>query len=127
MATWFDTSALDALLNEIKNNSVTVRLLDTYTQGDNFSTVDANTIASAAITSGDFTGPSSSGQNRRLTFSGKTGTATANSSVQALHIALCSASVVYAVTDETSDQPITSGNPVTFPTFYMQSSQPTQV
>ena len=127
MATWFDTTALDALLNEIKNNSVSVRLLDTYTQGDNFATVDANTIADAAITSGDFTGPAANGNHRRLTFSGKTGNATANSSVQQLHIALCSADTVYAVTDETSDQPITSGNPVTFPTFYMQSSQPTQV
>jgi hypothetical protein len=126
MATWYDTSALDALLDKI-GTAVTVRLLDTYSQGDSYAEVNNQTIATANAT-GLFTAPTSSGRHRRLTFSGATGAATANSSVGNLHIALCSAdSVVLAVTDETSDQPITNTNPVTFPSFYMQSSQPTQV
>jgi hypothetical protein len=133
MATWYDTSALDALLDKISgqvggNGATTVRLLDTYSQGDTFSEVNGNTIAQVAILPGDFTGPASSGNHRRLTFSGKTcPSADSPSSAQDLHIALCSATVVLAVTDETSDQTITAGNPVTFPQFYMQSSQPTQV
>jgi hypothetical protein len=135
MATWYDTSALDTLLERIAGTglhsgvgAITVRLLDTYTQGDNFAEVNTQTIAQATISTGDFTGPVASGLHRRLTFSGKTSpSADSNSSAQNLHIALCSGTVVLAVTDETSDQPITAGNPVTFPSFYMQSSQPTQV
>lgn len=127
MPTWYDTTALDALLNEIKNNAVTVRLLDDYSQADNFSTVNTNTIAQTAINPSSFTGPVANGSHRRMTFDGASATATSNSTVGDLHIALCSADTVYAVTDETSDQPITSGNSVNIPAFYLQSSQPTQV
>lgn len=127
MATWYDSTVLDALLSQIKTGATHVWLLDTYTQGQNFATVQGNKIGEAAITDTDFTGPTADSNDRRLTFDGKTGTATGNSSVGALHIAIVSGSAVLAVTDETSDQPITNGNPITFPSFYMKSNQPTQI
>lgn len=127
MATWFATAALDAELNHIKTSATSIRLLDTYSPGDNFATVSSNTIGTASITGTDFSGPTASGNNRVLTFSGKDGTATGNSSVGALHIAITSGSDVLAVTDETSDQPITNGNPIVFPSFTMTANQPTQV
>lgn len=130
MATWYGTSALDALLNEIKNNAATLRLLDNYTQGDSFATVDTNTIASVAIDSSDFTGPEQSiieVYDRRLTFNGKTAVASASSSVGQLHVAICSVDSVLSITDETSDQPITASNSVNVPIYYMESAQPTQV
>lgn len=129
MATWYDTSALDALLTAIRDGANEIRLLDTYSQGDNWSTVNTNTIGSAAITAGDFTGPTAGGSNsRELVFNGKGGTATANSSIKSLHIAIVNnGGTVYAVTNETSNQDITSGNPITFPAFTMTSEQPTQV
>lgn len=130
MATYYDQSVLDALLNAIKNGCNTngkVVLISDYTQNDTWATVDGNILAEATITSGDFTGPTASGVDQQLTFSGKAGTATATDATPTdLHIALIDDSIVYAVTNETSDQPINSGNPVTFPAFYMQASQPTQ-
>jgi hypothetical protein len=131
MPTWYDTSALDALLDTISGaqggGATTVRLLNGYVQGDTFSEVNNNTIASEVINSSDFETIVPFNQHRRLTFKGKTATATLGATGADLHIALCSASVVLAVTDETSDQTITESNLVTFPAFYMQSSQPTQV
>ena len=127
MATFYDQSALDALLDVIKLEATQVILLDTYTQGQNYATVTGNSIATAAITSGDFTGPTANGQDQRLVFNGKLGAATADSTLAQLHIAIISGSKVLAVTDETSDQAITNGNPVDFPSFFMQASQPDQV
>lgn len=127
MATWFALASLDAQLNYIKTNATTIRLLDDYTAGDSYATVGTKTIGTATITSTDFTGPAASGNNRTLTFSGKDGTATANSTVKALHLAITSGTEVLAVTNETTDQTITSGNPLTFPSFVMTSFQPTQV
>lgn len=127
MATWYSTASLDALLNDIKNKATTVHLLDTYSAGQDYATVVGNSIGSAAITGTDFTGPQASGNNRELVFDGKSGMATANSSVGQLHIAITSGSEVLCVTDETSDQPITSGNPLVFPSFSMFSMQPTQI
>ena len=89
-------------------------------------------IASAAlaVAGADFTGPTASGNNRVLSFDGKTGgSANADSTLAQLHIALVdvAATTVLAVTDETSDQPITSGNTVDFPAFNITMNQPTQV
>ena len=127
MATWYSAQALDALLNRIKTESTTIHLLDTYSAGQSYATVAGNSIGSASISDSDFTGAVADGNNRKLTFNGKSGSATGNSSVKALHLAITSGSEVLAVTDETSNQDITSGNPITFPSFVMNSNQPTQV
>jgi len=129
MATWYDLSALDALLNTIRNGApIRVRLLDTYGQGDSFAQVETDTIAEATITGSDFDTPQDAPANaRRLTFNGKSGVATNNSDAKNLHIAITNVDTVLVVTNETSNQDITNGNPVTFPSFYMQANQPGQV
>jgi hypothetical protein len=137
MPTWYATSALDALLDVIGGKdgnpgANSIRLLKTYAQGDTYATVNSNSIADAAVTDTDFSGPADvtvPNSHRKLTFNGVTGNATTDNSGTDLHIAVIDTinSIVLAVTNETSDQPITNGNLVTFPAFYMQSSQPTQI
>ncbi len=121
---WYATLALEALLNHIKNNTNKIHLLDSYSPGQDYATVVGNSIGEADVVIGDFTGPSPNGNHRRLTFNGKSGNATGNSATGELHLALTSGSEVLAVTDETTNQAITNGNPLTFPSFYMQASQP---
>lgn len=132
MATWYDTASLDALLNDIKGlNAGTgeILLINGYTQGDSYATVTSNAIGNASIATADFSGPASSGNDRVLTFSGATGVATQTVLAgQPLHLAITDGtSRVLAVTDETSDQAVTSGNTLNFPTFTMTAKQPTQV
>lgn len=130
MATFHGFNVLDAGLDRIKNNAEEIWLLDTYSQNDDYSTVLGNKIASAAIAVGDFTGPVADATvNRKLTFTGKDGTASADSSVGALHMAIVDVvgTEVLWVTDETSNQAITNLNPVTFPSFACFMNQPTGV
>ncbi len=126
MAKWVNSSVLDNGLNNIKNNATSMVLLKAYSAGDNFATVSGNVIATASMASGDYT-LGSSGSNRTLTTaSGKSATASANSGASPdLHIGFIDGSVVYWVTDETSNQVVTSGNTVNFPQVTYQSNQPT--
>jgi hypothetical protein len=104
-----------------------VRLLSTYAFGDSFATVNTNTLATIAVSSADFSW-SAVGNDQRLTAAAKSGTASASTSGSPnLHIAYVDAtnSLVLWVTDETTDQPITSGNPVSIPSATYTCSQPT--
>lgn len=138
MATWYhDTVVLDALLDVIRQGTTQVWLIEAYSQGDDFATVQGNKVAEATgLGAGDFTtstdAPGGSGSDREMDFSGASGTATATSTLhdtgEGLHIALTNGTnTIYAVTDETSNQPIVSGNPVTFPAFTLRTLQPTQI
>ena len=134
MAKWVNSTVLDNGLNSIKTQASTLvkmLLLSTYAAGDSYATVTANKLnAGVTMANGDFA-ISSSGSNRVLTITtnGKSDTATATASGSPdLHIAFTdgSANVLY-VTDETSNQPITSGNTINFPTANLTytSNQPT--
>lgn len=128
MPAWYGTASLQALLDDIKTKVTTIHLLSSYSIGQDYATVTGNSIGSAAITgAGNFTGPTPQGNDMRLVFDGVGGTASASDPGGTLHIALTSGTEVLCVTEETSQQPITDLNPITFPTFYMQSSQPTVV
>lgn len=130
MAKWVRSGVLDNGLNDIKNNVTRMVLLSAYAAGDSAATVNANTLAYATMTSADFT-LSSSGLNRLLTVaSGKTATATATiGGTPDLHIAFTdgttTATNVIWVTDETTNQPITTGNTINFPAPVYTSNQPT--
>lgn len=133
MATFYDLSALDALLEVIRSGVGTggkVVLINGYTQGDTWATVDGNTIAEATIDDSTtyFTAGLTGTSERTLNFLGAVGVATATATPAAddLHIGLIDGSTVYAVTNETSNQAITDTNPVTFPAFYMRANQPVQ-
>lgn len=128
MAKWVNADVLDNGLNNIKNNCNKMALISTYTAGDSYATVNGNILAEVTMASGDFT-LGSSGSNRTLTTASGKQDASANASGGGapMHIAFVDtvASKVLWVTEETSDQTITSGNPVSFPSLVYTSQQPT--
>lgn len=128
MATWYDTSVLDAGLVEIAAKGNSLRLLKAYAAGDSYATVNAtNTIASIALAGGDFTLGNQGTNGREQVVAAKSGTASAGSGgTPDLHIAIVDTvgSVVLAVTDETSDRVILTSDPINVPTFSLLMNQP---
>ena|SRR5688500_19528905 len=126
MAKYVHSDVLDGGLNAIKNNATRMLLLKAYTAADSYATVTANAICSVSMASGDYTFSGTDGAARVLTVSARSGTAAANSGTAPdLHIAFTdNVSKVLLVTDETTDQVITSGNTVNFPSLTYTSSQP---
>lgn len=127
MAKWVRSGVLDNGLNDIKNNATSMVLLKAYAAGDSYATVTGNVIATVAMTGTDFTLGSSSSNRTLTTASGKSATASANSGAAPnLHIGFTdgTANVIW-VTDETSDQVVTSGNTVNFPSVVYTANQPT--
>lgn len=126
MPKWVHADVLDGGLNAIKTGASKMLLISAYSAADSYATVTGNQLAEVAMVSGDYT-LSSSGSNRVLTTAaGKSATASASSATPNLHIAFTDgASKVLWVTDETSDQAITSGNTVNFPQLTYTSNQPT--
>lgn len=127
MAKWVRSGVLDNGLNDIKTNATRMMLISAYSAADSYATVTGNKLAEVTMASGDYT-LSSSGNNRLLTTaSGKSATATATAGgTPDLHIAFTdgTANVIW-VTDETTNQPITSGNTINFPQIVYTSNQPT--
>ena len=115
---------LERIINQAAGN-VDMLLIDTYTQGQAYSTVQSNAVMTINMVAGDFT-LSAYGTGRKLTVAEKSGVASGNATPVDLHIAIVDVtnSKVLAVTDETSDQNITSGNPLTVPTFDIVVNQP---
>lgn len=127
MAKWVHADVLDGGLNAIKTVASKMLLISAYAAADSYATVTGNQLAEVAMVSGDYT-LSSSGSNRVLTTAaGKSAAASASAGgTPDLHIAFTDgASKVLWVTDETSNQAITSGNTVNFPQLTYTSNQPT--
>jgi hypothetical protein len=126
MAKWVAASVLDNGINQIKNNATRMCLIKAYAAADSYATVAGNIIAEAAMTSTDYT-LSSVGNDRRATTATKSIAASASSGASPnLHVAFIDAATnVLWVTDETSDQVVTSGNTVNFPALTYTSAQPT--
>jgi hypothetical protein len=126
MPKFASSALLDGGLLYLKNNAVKVVLLGNYAAGDSAVTIAANKLAEATTTSADYT-IGSSGQARVVTVPSKTtAPATAGITGGNLHVAhLDSSGVAIYVTDETSDQAITAGNPVEIPSHSYTSGQPT--
>lgn len=119
--------ALEAELNYIRDNADQMRVITAYTQGDTYATVVANTVCTIAVTATDLPVGVNGTLNRQITVASKTGSASASSPpTPDLHIALVDsvAAEVLAVGNETTDQVIVSGNPVTTPIWYIIASQP---
>ena len=125
MAKWVRSGVLDNGLNDIKNTATRMLLISAYSAGDSYATVVANKLAEATMTGTDFVLSSSSSNRVLTTAAGKSATATAGGTPD-LHIAFTDGtSNVIWVTDETSNQPITSGNTINFPQLTYTSNQPT--
>ena len=125
MAKWAHADVLDNGPAYIKTNCDKVCVVSAYTAGDSYATVTAAILAEAALTSTDFT-LASSGSDRTLTTAAGKQDTSANATGAASHIAFVDtvASKVLWVTEETSGQTITSGNPVTFPALVYTAKQP---
>lgn len=128
MAKYSHSDVLDGGLSAIKSNATKMLLIKAYSAADSYATVTGNKVAEVTMTSTDYTLSGSDGAARVLTTaSGKSATASANSGATPnLHIAFTDgAAKVLWVTDETSDQVVTSGNTVNFPSITYTSNQPT--
>lgn len=128
MAKYAHPQVLDNGLNYIKNNCTKLALISSYTVGESYAPVNAKILAEVTLTSADFT-LGSSGNNRTLTSAaGKQDTsanATGGSASNHLVFLNTIGSEVLWVTEETSGQVITAGNPVNFPSLVYTSNQPT--
>jgi hypothetical protein len=126
MAKYAHADVLDGGLNAIKNGATRMLLLKAYAAGDSYATVTGNAICTIAMVSGDYTLSGADNAPRILTVAAKSGTASASSGASPnLHIAFTdNVSKVLWVTDETSDQVVTSGNTINFPSLTYTSNQP---
>lgn len=127
MAKWVHTDVLDNGLNKIKTDCTALLLIKAYSAGDSYATVDGNKIATQARSSSDLTLSGSS--NRTLTSAAANGVSvSANSGASPnLHFAFVDVTntKVLWVTDETTDQVMTSGNTANFPALTYTMNQPT--
>lgn len=130
MPKWVNSDVLDLGINRIRTNANAMWLIRAYAAGDSYATVSGNMVAEVAMAPADYTLGNGAGSARTLTTaSGKSdSSANANSGASPdLHIAFVdtAASAVLWVTDETSNQVITAGNQVNFPSLVYTSNQPT--
>lgn len=126
MAKYAHPDVLDQGINYIKTNCDKMAVIDAYTFGNSYATVDGDILAEVSMTSTDFT-LGTSGNNRTLTTATGKSDASANATGAASHIAFVDTvnSKVLWVTEETSGQIITIGNAVNFPVLVYTSQQPT--
>ena len=129
MAKFAHKNVLDFGLNYIKDNANILFLVDTYTLGNDYSTVENNQMASIFLNDTDFTITDGAGASRILiTTPGRT--------VQLLkpgvsggvnmHFAFCNSAIdeVIWVTEESSDVLISYGSILTIPSLSYTKAQP---
>lgn len=115
MAKFIDDSIYDAALNVVKNGATEVYVC-TSQPATRAAAIAASLAAKTGLTSGSFTGPADGDvSGRKLTKNAESGL-TAAASGDATHVALCSGSLLLAVTTCTT-QTVTSGNTVNIPVF----------
>jgi len=132
MAKFMNTDLMDFGLDRIRakraaGNTITLRLITAYTQGDAYATVDGNSILSIPLEVGDLALGNQGTLGRQVQIAAKSGTASGSSqAADDLHFAVLddTESKVLAATDETTDQVITAGNQVHVPAHAYKYSQP---
>ena len=134
MATkWANASVLDGgsdLMRTLAGTVARVKMhvIKAYTAGDSYATVvTTNSCGSVDLVAADLA-QSSTGSNRRTTVAAKTITLSASSGAAPdLQIAIVDSvsSAVLLVTDETSNQVLTSGNTFNVPAWTYDVNQPT--
>lgn len=127
MAKYAHVDVLDGGLDAVVNGVTKMLLITSFTPvTDDYAAVVAKAVCSVDLTSGDFSKSGADGAARVLTIAAKSGTASGDSGATPdLHIAFTDgASKVLLVTDETTDQVVTNGNTVNFPSLTYTSGQP---
>ena len=129
MSKFAHQKVLDNGLNYIKSNCDKITMIFSYDLGESYASVVAKIAAEATMTSADFT-LGSSGYDRTLTSAaGKSdpaANATGGSATNHIAFLNTTGSEVLWVTEETSGQVVTLGNPVNFPSLVYSSKQPTE-
>lgn len=123
MAKSVNDDSMDAALNDTKNNVTQIHACSSQptTRTEAVTTFQ---LASATITSTDFTGPANGDTSgRKLTFDGKTG-ATIDNSGTATHVAMTDGTRLLDVTTCTS-QALTAAGTVDFGSFKREIADPT--
>ena len=127
MAKYAHPDVLDNGPAYIRTNCNKMALISSYTFGDTYATVNGRILAEVAMTSTDFTLGTSVNDRTLTTAAGKSDTAANASGGSATnHIAFLDTvtSKVLWVTEETSGQAVTAGNPVNFPSLVYTAKQP---
>ena len=134
MAKWLNDNIFDNGLNYIETTligggkTITMHVIKAYTSGDSYATVTGNTVANYTMGAADFVVEAHT-TGRKLTVRARSGANATGDSGDGpdLHIALVNTTdnAVLAVTDETSNQVIVSGNPVSITTWAIKFPQPT--
>lgn len=117
-------NGLQHIIDQAAGN-VDMLLIDTYTQGQAYSTVQSNAVMTINMVGGDFS-LSAYGTGRKLTVAEKSGVASGNATPTDLHVAIVdvTGTKVLAVTDETGEAAVSIGDPKTVPTFDIRMNQP---
>lgn len=109
-------------------DTVTLHVIKTYAAADAYATVSGNSVGSVALAAGDLTLGNQGTNGRQVTVAAKNiAAASAGSGASPdLHIAILNetASKVMVVTDESSDQVITAGNPISVSAWAIKANQP---
>lgn len=102
-------------------DTVKLHVIKAYALGDSYATVVGNSVGNIALAAGDLVLGADGTSGRKVQVGSKNiAAASAGSGASPdLHIAIVNetASAVNVVTDETTNQVITAGNPITVPTF----------
>lgn len=134
MAKWANLLVLDGGTDLIRTRAGTAsrikqHVISAYSAGDSYATVVAASCGSSDMVAGDFVQSGAAGAARTTTVGAKSGVSvSANSGATPnLHIAVVDSvsSEVLLVTDETSDQVLTSGNTMNVPSWTYVVGQPT--
>lgn len=123
MSKFCATSVIDAALNYVKSNANSMSLQPSQ-PADRAAAV-ANTLASQAMVSGDFTLANGDTSGRKVTVAAKSGVLIGTSGT-GTHVALISASELLLVTTCTSQAVTANGsNTVNFPAWKQEIQAPT--
>ena len=134
MAKWANSTLLDGGSDYIRTlagttGRVKMHVIKAYTAGDSYATVvTTNSCGSVDLVAGDLVQSGAAGATRVTTVGAKAVTLTASSGASPnLHIAIVDStgSAVLLVTDETSDQVLTSGGTFNVPAWTYSVAQPT--
>lgn len=135
MAKWANALLLDGGTDLLRTRAATpdrikLHVIKAYTLGDSYSTVvTTNSCGSVSMVAADYVQSGAAGANRTTTIGAKSAVpVTANSggtpNLHIAHVDSVSSEVLY-VTDETSDQVLTSGNMMNIPAHTYTVGQPT--
>lgn len=133
MAKYMHPNLMDFGLDYIRASiaggaTVKVHVIKAYSQGDSYATTSGNSIGSVALATGDLALADQGTLGRQVTVASKSITAASGNSgaTPNLHQAVLDEtnSRVLFVTDETTDQVVTSGNPITTFAMVLKTNQP---